>query len=110
VLEDADPDKALKAAVSGRMGNCGQARTASKRFIVVESLADSFLEKFQQALGKFSAGDPLDKQTTRAPLSSARALDTLLDQVARAVAGGARVLRRDAHRARRRLHAADHPR
>jgi len=92
VLDDADLDKAVKAAVSGRMGNSGQACTASKRFIVVESLADSFLEKFQQALGKFSPGDPLDKQTTLAPLSSARALETLLDQVERSVAGGARVV------------------
>ena len=41
VLEDADLDKAVKHAVSGRMGNSGQACTASKRFIVVEPLADA---------------------------------------------------------------------
>lgn len=92
VLDDADLDRAVKAAVSGRMGNSGQACTASKRFIVLESMADSFLEKFQLALGKFSAGDPLDKQTTLAPLSSAGALNNLVDQVERAVAAGARVV------------------
>ena len=37
VLDDADMDKAIKHAVSGRMGNAGQACTASKRFIVVEA-------------------------------------------------------------------------
>ncbi len=92
VLDDADLDRAVKHAVSGRMGNSGQACTASKRFIVVESMADRFLDKFQQALGNFSAGDPLDPATTLAPLSSAQALDTLLGQVERAVGAGARVV------------------
>ena len=92
VLEDADLDKAVKSAVSGRMGNSGQACTASKRFIVVEPLADRFLEKFQAALQGFKPGDPMDKQTTLAPLSSSEALDKLLGQVEEAVAGGARVL------------------
>jgi succinate-semialdehyde dehydrogenase/glutarate-semialdehyde dehydrogenase len=92
VLEDADLDKAVKHAVSGRMGNSGQACTASKRFIVVDALADSFLEKFQAALENFKPGDPMDKQTTLAPLSSSEALKNLLKQVEGAVASGARVL------------------
>ena len=92
VLEDADLDKAVKHAISGRMGNSGQACTASKRFIVVDAMADRFLEKFQAALEKFQPGDPMDKQTTLAPLSSAEALENLLRQVDGAVAGGARVL------------------
>ncbi len=92
VLDDADLDKAVKHAVSGRMGNSGQACTASKRIIVVEALADRFLEKFQAAMAGFKPGDPMDKQTTLAPLSSAQALQTLLEQVDDAVAQGARVL------------------
>lgn len=92
VLDDADLDKAVKSAVSGRMGNSGQACTASKRFIVVESMAERFLDKFRQALGNFAPGDPLDARTTLAPLSSARALDILLEQVERSVAAGARVV------------------
>jgi succinate-semialdehyde dehydrogenase/glutarate-semialdehyde dehydrogenase len=92
VLGDADLDKAVKHAVSGRMGNSGQACTASKRFIVVESMAERFLEKFQSALENFKPGDPMDRQTTLAPLSSAEALENLLGQVDAAVAGGARVL------------------
>lgn len=92
VLEDADLAHAVKCAVAGRMGNSGQACTSSKRFIVVEALADSFLEQFQAQLANFKAGDPLEPQTTLAPLSSLAALTKLLDQVTRAVAGGARVL------------------
>jgi len=92
VLDDADLDKAVKHAVSGRMGNSGQACTASKRIIVVEALADRFLEKFQTAMQAFEPGDPLDSKTTLAPLSSAQALKTLLGQVDEAVKHGARIV------------------
>ncbi len=92
VLEDADLDKAVKCAISGRMGNSGQACTASKRFIVVEVLADQFLDKFQAAMQNFKPGDPLDKQTTLAPLSSVGALEKLLGQVAQAVEHGAKII------------------
>ena len=92
VLEDADLDKAVKCAISGRMGNSGQACTASKRFIVVEALADQFLDKFQTAMQNFKHGDPLDKQTTLAPLSSSGALDKLLEQVDKAVERGAKIV------------------
>ena len=92
VLEDADLVRAVKQAVSGRMGNSGQACTASKRIIVVEALADRFLAQFQAALGAFQPGDPMDPATTLAPLSSAQALKTLLAQVEEAVGHGARVL------------------
>ena len=92
VLDDADLEKAVKHAVSGRMGNAGQACTASKRIIVVESLADRFLEKFQAAMAGFKPGNPMDKETTLAPLSSSQALKTLLGQVEEAVGRGARLL------------------
>lgn len=92
VLENADLDKAVKQAVSGRMGNAGQACTASKRFIVAEALADRFLEKFKTALGQFVPGDPMDKATTLAPLSSSQALENLLKQVDSAVSHGARLV------------------
>lgn len=92
VLEDADLDKAVKCAISGRMGNSGQACTASKRFIVVEALAEQFLDKFQTAMQNFKPGDPLDKQTTLAPLSSSGALEKLLGQVDDAVKHGAKIV------------------
>jgi succinate-semialdehyde dehydrogenase/glutarate-semialdehyde dehydrogenase len=92
VLEDADLDKAVKSAINGRMGNAGQACTASKRFIVVEAMADQFLEKFQSAMQNFKPGDPLEKATTLAPLSSAGALENLLKQVEKAAEHGAKIV------------------
>jgi len=92
VLEDADLGKAVEWAVWGKMNNMGQSCVAAKRFIVVEELADRFLDKFQMALATFKPGDPMDKATTLGPLSTEAALVKLLDQVRRAVAQGATVV------------------
>lgn len=89
VLEDADLDKTVKWAVWGKMNNTGQCCTAAKRFIVVEALADRFLDKFQTALAAFKPGDPMDEATTLGSLSTEAALIKLLDQVKRAIANGA---------------------
>jgi len=92
VLEDADLDHTIKWAVWGRMYNTGQTCCAAKRFIVVEKLADKFLEKFSAALSALKAGDPKDEKTALGPLSSESALLQLLEQVNQAVAHGAKVL------------------
>jgi len=92
VLEDADMARAVKQAVSGRMGNAGQDCTASKRFIVLEAVADDFLEKLKAAMAQFKPGDPMDERSTLAPLSSAEALDKLEHQVNTAVQHGAKLL------------------
>jgi succinate-semialdehyde dehydrogenase / glutarate-semialdehyde dehydrogenase len=92
VLEDADLEHTIKWAVWGRMYNTGQTCCAAKRFIVVEKLADKFLEKFRAALGALKAGDPLDEKTSLGPLSTEQALVDLLKQIDTAVAHGAKVL------------------
>jgi succinate-semialdehyde dehydrogenase/glutarate-semialdehyde dehydrogenase len=92
VLDDADLDKTIPWAVWGRMYNGGQTCCAAKRFIVMDSIADQFLSRFQAALQVLTPGDPMDSQTTHGPLSSEAALLQLLDQVYAAVKGGATVL------------------
>ena len=92
VLEDADLEHTIPWALWGRMYNTGQTCCAAKRFIVVDKIADKFLEKFSAALSGLKAGDPLDEKTTLGPLSTESALVQLLAQVDSAVAHGARVL------------------
>jgi succinate-semialdehyde dehydrogenase/glutarate-semialdehyde dehydrogenase len=92
VLDDADLEHTIKWAVWGRMYNTGQTCCAAKRFIVVDKLADKFLEKFKAALSALKPGDPLDEKTTLGPLSSESALVDLLKQVDTAVSHGAKVL------------------
>ena len=92
VLEDADVEKTIAWAVWGRMYNGGQTCCAAKRFIVVESIADEFLEKFKAALSVLKAGDPMLEATTHGPLSTEAALVQLLAQVDAAVAHGAKLV------------------
>jgi succinate-semialdehyde dehydrogenase/glutarate-semialdehyde dehydrogenase len=92
VLEDADLDHTIKWAVWGRMYNTGQTCCAAKRFIVVDKLADQFLERFSAALSALKPGDPKDEKTALGPLSSEGALLQLLEQVKQAVAHGGKLL------------------
>jgi succinate-semialdehyde dehydrogenase/glutarate-semialdehyde dehydrogenase len=92
VLDDADLDKTVTWAVWAKMNNTGQCCVAAKRFIVVEELADRFIEKFQEALAALKPGDPMDPATTLGPLSTEAALLQLLDQIEEAVANGATLL------------------
>ena len=92
VLDDADLEKTIPWAVWGRMYNQGQTCCASKRFIVLDSIADKFLEKFKAALALQQPGDPMDEKTTKGPMSQEVALVDLLKQVDGAVAHGAKIL------------------
>lgn len=64
----------------------------SDAFIVLDSIADKFLDKFQTALALQQPGDPMDEKTTKGPMSQEVALVDLLKQVDGAVAHGAKVL------------------
>lgn len=92
VLADADLDKTVQWAVWAKMNNMGQCCVAAKRYILVEEIADRFIEKFRAALAALEPGDPMDPATTLGPLSTEGALVALLKQVKRAVAAGATVV------------------
>ncbi len=92
VLDDADLDKAVAAAVKSRFDNSGQTCIAAKRFIVVEAVADAFTERFVVAAGERQYGDPNEATTTLAPMARADLRDELHEQVKASVAKGARVL------------------
>ncbi len=92
VLDDADIDVAATSAATGRFGNCGQACTASKRFIVLDAVYDEFVAKFVEATKVFAPGDPAQKETRFGPMSSMEALRDLDELVQDAVSKGATVL------------------
>ncbi len=92
VLEDADLESTVKLAVQGRTVNAGQSCVASKRFIVVESVAHEFMSAFKEQMAALKLGDPMDESTTLAPLSTEDAAVKLLEQVQSTIDAGATVV------------------
>ena len=89
VLDSDDVTKAVKAAVTGRMGNAGQACNAAKRIIVVGDLYDQFVGQFTTAMAALRPGDPTDPASDLGPLSSEGAAERLMGQIRDAVDKGA---------------------
>ena len=92
VLEDADLDKAADVAARARLQNNGQSCIAAKRFIVVKSVAEAFVERFRAAMETHTLGDPREAATKVGPMARRDLRDELADQVARSIAAGARCL------------------
>ena len=59
VLEDADVDKAAKAAVVSRYANCGQVCICSENVFVADKIADEFTEKAVKYASAITYGDPM---------------------------------------------------
>lgn len=60
VLDDADIDGAVNAAVFGSFIYQGQVCMSTERFVVDESVADEFVAKFAQRASELKSGDPKD--------------------------------------------------
>src|SRR6185295_9941196 len=58
VLEDADLDEAVAAAAFGAFMNAGQICMSTERIIVVDAIADAFVEKFRVKAASLACGDP----------------------------------------------------
>lgn len=92
VLNDADIDEAVKAAVIGRYQNTGQVCAAAKRFIVEAGIADAFTEKFVAAAAKLKMGNPEDEQNYLGPMARYDLRDELHNQVTATLDEGATLL------------------
>ena len=92
VLNDADIDMAVQAAVIGRYQNTGQVCAAAKRFIVEAGIADVFTQKFVAAAKALKMGDPRDDENYLGPMARFDLRDELHDQVMATVKEGATLL------------------
>ncbi len=92
ILDDANLDELKSLLPDVRLYNAGQVCTSSKRFIVTEKNYDAFLEILLESFKGAKWGDPMDPETTLAPLSSAGAKEDVLSQIKLAVDNGAKVL------------------
>jgi succinate-semialdehyde dehydrogenase/glutarate-semialdehyde dehydrogenase len=89
VLESADLEAAVRTAVNARVQNNGQSCIAAKRFIVVEPVAEEFLQRFTEAMAGLVVGDPFDPGTDVGPIVSEAQRDELVAQIADARSQGA---------------------
>jgi aldehyde dehydrogenase (NAD+) len=96
VLEDADIDYAVDAAVFSRYVHQGQVCMAANRVLVDRSIADEFTEKFVAKVKTLKVGDPSDPQTIIGPVINSSQADSLTGAVDQAIAEGATALVRGA--------------
>ncbi|QNP64523.1 aldehyde dehydrogenase family protein [Streptomyces genisteinicus] len=87
VLDDADVDYAVDAAVFSRFVHQGQVCMAANRILVDRSVEERFTEKFVAKVRTLKTGDPSDPATHIGPLinsSQAEAVSSLVEQTVRA--------------------------
>lgn len=91
VLEDADIEAAVDAAIFGAFFNQGQICMSTERVVVDHRIADAFVDKFAARAQALKAGNPRDERNDLGTLINAQSgekLNSLLDD---AVSKGARV-------------------
>lgn len=92
VLDDADIALTAEQALIARFQNMGQSCVAAKRFILVDSIADSFVEHFKDLVSQLHSGDPKSGTTGIAPMARTDLRDELHSQVERSLAAGAKLV------------------
>jgi len=97
VRADADLDAAVDTLMDGAMFNAGQCCCGIERIYVHESLYDAFVEKSVAWVKALKLGNPFDKESTLGPMANKRFAKVVRDQIAEAVAAGAKPLIDPAH-------------
>ena len=92
VLDDADIEKAVKAAVLGSYLYSGQVCMAVKRIILDEKITDEFIDLFVKETGKLKIGNPMDSKTDIGPLINENAAKMVEKSVVNACKNGAKIL------------------
>ena len=91
VLEDADLDLAVTSTVSGAFGSTGQRCTATSRAVVVESVADRFVEAVVERARALQVGNGLDESVDMGPSVDEGQLRTVLQYIDEGRREGARL-------------------
>ena len=92
VRADANLEAAVDTLMDGAMYNAGQCCCGIERIYVHESLYDEFVEKSVSWVNALRLGNPFDAASTLGPMANKRFAAVVRDQIAEAVAKGARPL------------------
>jgi acyl-CoA reductase-like NAD-dependent aldehyde dehydrogenase len=94
VMDDADLNTAVNAAVFSRFAHQGQVCMCTNRILVQRGVYDKFLNQFVDRVSKLKAGDPRNPETELGPLINERQAKTFAKQVQRGIDEGAKVVLR----------------
>jgi acyl-CoA reductase-like NAD-dependent aldehyde dehydrogenase len=94
VMDDADLNTAVNAAVFSRFAHQGQVCMCTNRILVQRGVYDKFLNQFVDRVSKLKAGDPRNPETELGPLINERQAQTFAKQVQRGIDEGAKVVLR----------------
>ncbi|WP_300635278.1 aldehyde dehydrogenase family protein [Pseudomonas sp.] len=92
LLNDADLDAAVQAALIGRFQNSGQVCAAAKRLIIEQGVVEAFTAKFLEASRNLVMGDPTLPATYIGPMARFDLRDELHSQVQATLEEGATLL------------------
>ncbi len=89
VLDDADLDTAVNAAIFSRMTHSGQICMSANRVVVDEKVYDEFVKRYVEKAKSIPVGDPRDPKNIITPLINPEQAELLEKQVAEAIKNGA---------------------
>ncbi|MCC7413364.1 MAG: aldehyde dehydrogenase [Gammaproteobacteria bacterium] len=92
VLDDADVDAAVDAAVFGAFANQGQICMSTERIIVDQTIADEFAAKLAARVAALPCGDPRKGEVVLGSVIGLSTVERLQELVAQARQGGAKLL------------------
>jgi methylmalonic acid semialdehyde dehydrogenase len=81
VMEDADMELAVESTAQGAFGSTGQRCTATSRAVVVDRVADEFIERMVARAGSLRIGDGTDPQTEVGPLVDSNQFKSVLGYI-----------------------------
>jgi methylmalonic acid semialdehyde dehydrogenase len=79
ILEDADMDLTVESTAQGAFGSSGQRCTATSRAVVVDKVADEFVERIAKRAQSMRIGNGMDPQTEMGPSVDESQFKTVLD-------------------------------
>src|SRR5438552_798599 len=79
IMEDADMDLAVESTAQGAFGSSGQRCTATSRAVVVNKIADEFVDRIAKRAQSMRLGDGMDPQTEMGPSVDENQFKTVLE-------------------------------
>jgi len=93
VLEDADVDLAAEKCLEGALKNAGQRCDAISAILVIDSIADAFVEKLEREMAGWKLGDPREPGVKVGPVINRRAAERIQGLIDDALSSGATLVR-----------------